>query len=136
MLQVELNAVDNDGVAVASVEIWEVSRRRAGEVAVRVGITDAAGHLVSPLCYMGTSEYAFWKPIENPVRLELFTLHEGYASERLLFEPPTETVLADGSQIENPPGYPVGDKLRLIPNAAERAFRIQAEISLRRARKQ
>jgi hypothetical protein len=85
-------------------EIWSVDRQNLAGKAIRLGVTDAGGHLLASHCYMGSTEYAFWRPEDTPVALTLLVLREGYGFRRLSLNPPTTDVLSDGRQFEELPG--------------------------------
>ena len=104
LLSIDLSVTDSAGVPVSQAELWSVDQQNLAGKAIRLGVTDASGHLLAPHCYMGSTEYAFWRPEESPVVLTLLVLREGYGFRRLSLEPPTADVLSDGRQFEALPG--------------------------------
>lgn len=103
-LTFDLIATDAAGKGVSDVELWRMDNHHVGGKAFRVGTTDDSGRLSAPDCYMQSSEYRFWQPNEDPVRLHLMLVREGYGAKHLHLIPSTQEVLESGNMLGVPPG--------------------------------
>jgi hypothetical protein len=133
MLEYDLTVSDTHGRPVSDVELWRVGRFHVQGKAFRIGTTDATGHLLAPDCYMGTLEFQFWHPEEEPVRLDLMLLREGFGLKRMRLAPPTQEVLSTGNVLGVTPGRSF--EWSQVKRSAERkAYRVVTSVTLESTR--
>jgi hypothetical protein len=131
MLKFDMTVEDPSHQPVPDAELWEIDRRHVAGKALRLGATDATGHLEALDCYMASLEFRFWHPAEEPVRLHVMVLREGYGVKHLRFEPSTQEVLDAGNLLGVPPGESFEySQLKAVPL---RSFGIAATVTLHRA---
>jgi hypothetical protein len=123
MLEYDLTVVDPEARPIPDVELWRVDRLHMQGKAFRMGTTDVTGHLVAPDCYMGTLEFRFWHPEDEPFQLHLMLLREGFGLRHVRLAPPTQEVLEAGNVLGVPPGQDF-DWSQVKRGAERRAYRV------------
>jgi hypothetical protein len=138
MLKIRLQVVDGQGRPVPGTEVWRRDPDTAADPHIYTkawlfGVTGEDGRLEELYCYLGTSEYGFWRPDEKPVRLRLLSFRKGYSASDTTLAPDTAAVLEAGGLLEEPPGPEHAWKPRRWKESlASRAFVLDATIVLER----
>jgi hypothetical protein len=137
MLKFDLSVVDPAGQPIQEAELWEVDRVYLRGKAFRLGATDGNGHLEALDCYMGSLEFRFWHPTEEPLQLNLMVLRDGFGIQRLRLSPPVRDVLEAGNVLGVPPGEPFEwSQIKVDPTRHERSFKITTRVTLAPATRQ
>jgi hypothetical protein len=140
MLNIRLRVVDDQGMPVSGAEVWMRDPDTAPDPHIYTkawlfGVTGDDGRLGEPHCYLGTSEYQFWRPDEKPVRLRFISFRKGYSASDTTLAPDTAAVLEAGGMLEEPPGPDHAWKARRWKESlAARAFVLDATIVIQRTK--
>jgi hypothetical protein len=137
MLALDVKVQDERGTPVPGAELWELTRPQPDPPlgkAWRLGVTDDGGHLRALDCYMGSREFRFWRPQDEPVVLDLMVLRIGLGAERTTLRPDTVAVLRDGNLLGvSPEEYQLGHEAPPDPERSRRAFSLPVTVTLRHA---